>query len=90
VGADVDVVCRPRRDVVLQPRHAVRARAGPTGELSPSIDAAWARATLTALLVAAVRVTDTDTITPEKAAEMVCRTIFDGLGDHARSGKKSD
>jgi AcrR family transcriptional regulator len=89
-GADVDQAFRTRRDLVLAPLDAVLARARTTGELSASVDPVWARATLIALLVAAVRVTDTGTIAPEKAAELVCRTIFDGLGDRTKPRKKSN
>jgi len=63
------------------------ARPTPRGETSVSRIVTKAPATA-AIGSAAVRVADTDTIAPEKAAERVCRAIFDGLGDRATPGKK--
>lgn len=79
-GVDSDPEFVAERDQVLQPVFGLIGRAVVDEEIDPKVDLAWVGMVLSGLLVTAVRAADSGVVDVEGAADLVCRTLFDGLG----------
>ncbi len=77
-GADVDPEFVAARDRVLAPLLGLVGRV--SAERGGSVNPAWAGMVTTTLLVTAARAADAGVIAPEEAADLVARTLFEGLG----------
>ena len=77
-GADVDPEFVVARDRVLAPLLGLMGRVA--AERGGTVDPVWAGMVLANLLVTAARAADAGVLAPDDAAEMVARTLFDGLG----------
>lgn len=77
-GADVDPEFVAARDRVLAPLLGLVGRV--SAERGGSVNPAWAGMVITNLLVTAARAADAGVIAPEEAADLVARTLFEGLG----------
>jgi AcrR family transcriptional regulator len=81
-GADVDPDFVAARDVALAPLIGLVARAAAErGDVDgPAVNPAWTGLVLANLLVTAARAADAGVVAPDDAAELVTRTLFDGIG----------
>lgn len=77
-GADVDPEFVAARDRALAPLLGLVARAGV--EQGSAVSPAWTGMVLANLLVTAARAADAGVVAQEDAADLVVRTLFDGLG----------
>ncbi|WP_162891185.1 TetR/AcrR family transcriptional regulator [Aeromicrobium sp. A1-2] len=84
-GVDGDAEFVAAREQVLQPLMGLIARAIGNDELDAQVDPVWIAAALPALLVAAVRVASSGSLDVERTADLLCRTLFDGLGSAKRA-----
>jgi AcrR family transcriptional regulator len=73
-----------QRDKVFQPLQETVRRAREEGDLDRAVDERWAYQALTALLVAAARVSGAAGVEPDRAASWVCRTYVRGLASPSR------
>jgi len=79
-GADSDPDFLAARDEVLQPLFRLVARGIEDGDLGPGANPGWTAMVLAGLLVSAVRAAGAGLVAVEDAPELVCATLFDGLG----------
>lgn len=79
-GADTDPEFLEAQDRVLQPALGLIGRAVADGELDAEVSTAWIGMALSSPLATAVRAADAGVVDVEGAADLVCRTLFDGLG----------
>lgn len=81
-GADVDPDFVAARDVALAPLIGLVARAAAErGAVDgPAGNPAWTGLVLANLLVTAARAADAGVVAPDDAADLVTRTLFDGIG----------
>ncbi|HEX6248915.1 MAG TPA: helix-turn-helix domain-containing protein [Nocardioidaceae bacterium] len=77
-GADVDPAFVAARDRALAPLVGLVARAA--GEQGAAVNPAWTGMVLANLLVTAARAADAGVIDQHDAADLVTRTLFEGLG----------
>lgn len=92
-GADTDPSFLVRRDEVLRPLHALVRRGVVRREFTSDADPAWIEAVLDSLLVTTVRALNAGLIGEQEAPDVLCRTLFQGLGaasaDHDPPGHGS-
>lgn len=79
-GADTDPEFVAARDRALAPLITLVARAVGEEVVDPDVSPSWTGLVLTSLLVAAARAAAAGTIDTGEAADLVSRTLFDGLG----------
>lgn len=80
-GADVDPEFVSARDRILAPLLDLVARAALEEAADPQeANPAWVGMVLSNLLVTAARAADAGVVDPDEAADLVARTLFDGLG----------
>jgi len=88
-GVDGDADFLAAREQVLQPLVGLVVRAIGNDELDAQVDPVWIATALPALLVAAVRLASSGALDVERIAELLCRTLFDGLGGTKRAASDS-
>lgn len=83
-GADTDPDFLARRDEVLRPFQALVRKGVTRREFADEVTPAWIGTVLGSLLVATVRALDASLVSEDEAPELLCRTLFEGLGHEPR------
>lgn len=81
-GADSEPEFLAAREQVLQPLSALISRGIAEGDIRSTANPAWVAMVLAGLLVNAVRAADAGVIGVDEAPDLVCDTLFEGLGNH--------
>lgn len=81
-GADSEPEFLAAREQVLQPLSALISRGIAEGDIRSRANPAWVTMVLAGLLVNAVRAADAGVIGVDEAPDLVCDTLFEGLGHH--------
>ena len=80
-GADSEPEFLAAREQVLQPLSALISRGIAEGVIRSTANPAWVAMVLAGLLVNAVRAADAGVIGVDEAPDLVCATLFEGLGN---------